>query len=506
VTPADMEEALREVALLEKELGRRRPEIKKQKDYYRGKHSLKFASAEYREWFGENYQGFADNWCAPVVEALTERQKPIGIRPKGALTTDSKLRGYWEESGAAGGAPLAFNTKATAARVFALVWSKDADGTPEVTFEDPSQAIVSYEPGSRRKRRSALKLWHGDDDDFATLYTPDAVWKFQRRRFGAELSSLVLSPEVRASLGGWQPRKEKGDDVWPIPNPLERVPMVELQNRPDLIDEPMSEIDGVISMQDAINALWAFLFTGADFAALPQRVILGAQLSKIPILDEQGQKVGEKVLGLEDAQIKRILSLESPNAKIDQWDAANLEIFTKVIEKAANHIGNQTRTPLYYFASSIQNISGDTLKALETGLVSKVGERMETDDEPLRELHWLMAKVAGDDALAEKVRGGTVIWADHESRSEAQKVDALAKLKDIGFPFEYIAEQYVGGDADELERIMKMYKAQATEDPLFKLANRERQLNGAGQQDGPPSGADPAAKPPADQQPKDKAA
>ena len=490
---APVDDAIAEITRLERKLGSRRDEVQRLVDYCDGKQPLQFASEQYRDWFGDQYQGFADNWCAPVVEALTERLRPVGVRPREATKVDPQLRQWWEESGAAADSPLAFGTMATAKRVFALVWNADGeDGVPEVTFEDPRQAIISYEGGSRRKRRSALKLWSDDENDFATLYLPDMIWKFERNRFGTALAGLELTPEVRASLGGWQPRKITGDDAWPLPNPLGVVPMVELQNRPKLMGEPLSEISGVIAMQDAINALWAYLFTAADFAALPQRVILGAQLPKIPVLNEQGQKIGEKPLDLPDANVKRILNLEGPEAKIGQWDSANLENFTKVIEKAANHIGNQTRTPLYYFASSIQNISGDTLKALDTGLVAKSRERMETSNDSLREINRLMALVAGETKLAEAVRGGTVLWADHESRSEAQKVDALAKLKDIGFPFEYIAEKYVGGDADELERLMKMYKAQVKEDPLMLLAQRNADL------DRESAKADPAGDPAAD--------
>lgn len=494
---APVDDALAEVALLERALANRRGDLERRKAYYRGDQPLRFASEEYRNWFGDQYQGFADNWCAPVVEALTERLRFIGVRARGERSTNEDLRRWWEESGAAADMPLAFNTSASTGRVFALVWSADADGTPEVTFEDPTQAIIGYEPGSRRKRRVALKRWSGDDLDYATLYTPEFVWKFQRRRVGGLQSlGLVLPASVEAAASGWSPRREKDDAAWPLPNPLGAVPMVELQNRPDLISDPMSEIDGVISMQDAINALWAYLFTAADYAALPQRVILGAQLPKMPILDSQGRKIGEKPIDLPEANVKRILNFEGPDAKIGQWDSANLETFTKVIEKAANHIGNQTRTPLYYFASSIQNISGDTLKALDTGLAAKAGERQETSDEGIREINRLMALVASNEELAAKVRGGTVVWADRESRSEAQRVDGFQKLKDIGFPFEYIAEQYVGGDADELARIMEMYKAQATEDPLMMLAQRERQLNGRGQDEG--DGADDKEKPPAE--------
>lgn len=474
---APVDEALAEVAKLEKELSRRRPEIDEAVEYVDGKQPLVFASEQYCDWFGDQYKGFADNFCLPVVEAMTERMHLMGVRPRKATKVDATLRQWWEESGAAADAPLAFNTMATARRVFALVWDDGSgDGVPEVTFEDPRQAIVAYEPGSRRKRRSALKMWRDDEYDYATLYTPKLVWKFQRARFG-QSTNLELPPAIRADLGAWQERRGLDDEAWPIENPLGVVPMVELQNRPKLIGEPLSEIAGVISMQDAINAFWAYLFTAGDFAALPQRVILGAQLPKIPVLNKDGQKIGEKPIDLPEANIKRILNLEGPNAKIGQWDSANLEIFTGVIEKAVGHISNQTRTPLYYFATAIQNISGDTLKALDSGLVAKIGERLTTTEDPVLEIHRLMALVADNKALADSIRGGTAVWRDWEVRSEAQKVDALAKLKDIGFPFEYIAERYVNGDADELDRIMVMYKAQVREDPLMLLAQRNADLD-----------------------------
>lgn len=486
-----VDEARTIIARLETELGRRRAEIQNRDDYYRGKQKLVFATDEFREIAADYYAGFADNWCAPVVEALTERWRPIGVRTKGAKEPDEQLREWWKVSGAATDWPLAANTCATTARVFALVWSSDADGTPEVTFEDPRQAIVEYEPGSRRRRRAALKLWHGDDTDFATLYTATEVWKFQRPHRTTVNSSLVLPVEVTKGLAEWQPRRDPDDAAWPLAHDLGKVPMVEIQNRPDLFSAPMSEIDGVIAMQDAMNAMWHFLFSSADFAAFPQRVILGAQLPKIPILNENGVKVGERVVDLDNAKVKRILAFEGPHAKLGQWDAADLTGFLEVIEKCANHIGNQTRTPLYYFASSIQNISGDTLKALETGLISKAGERQFSSDFSILEIHELMALVAGQRELAKSVVAGTTTWADSESRSEAQKVDALSKLKEIGLPLQYLVERYVGGDADEVARIMDMVRDQARYDPLAVLAAQERQLDRDSRRNQPDDGDQP---------------
>lgn len=468
-------EIVRMLNILDSELGGRQASIQKCTDYYDGKQPLAFASEQYRAWFGDQYAGFADNWCMPVCDAQSERQRLEGIRPKGEKSTHKELREWWEQSGAGEEFPLAISRKAITGRAYALVWGSDDDG-PQVTFEDPSQAIVAYEPGDRRKRRCGLKKWTDPwtGKDFVTFYMPDFVYKFKRHtgaRGDGFAGGLILPPSV-TSRGGWVPREENGEP-WPLPNPLGEVPLVEFQNKPKLLGEPASEINGVIAMQDAINALWAYLFTSADFAALPQRVILSAELPKIPVLDSEGRVVGHKPIDLPEANIKRILNLEGPNAKIAQWDAASLDIFTGVIEKAANHIGNQTRTPLYYFASSIQNISGDTLKALETGLNSKVAERIEVDNGPARTVFRLMAKAAGNEALSQSVATGTIAWKDHESRSETQKVDGLQKLKDMGFPLEYIVEKYTGGDADEVSRIMDMRKDELENDPLLAMVKQD---------------------------------
>ena len=473
-----MTRVLFEMSILETELRNRRPDIQKLTDYYDGKQPLAFASEQYRKWFGDQYAGFADNWTAPVADAQSERMRLEGVRPKGEKTTNEQLREWWEKAGAAEEFPLAISRTAITGRSFALVWGDDKDG-PQVTFEDPAQAIVAYEPGDRRKRRCGLKIWTDPwtGTDFATFYTPEFLYKFRRYSAARDLQGpatggLILPESAATTRGGWVPREEAGEP-WPLPNPLEEVPLVELQNKPKLVGQPSSEVGGVVAMQDAINALWAYLFTSADFAALPQRVILSAELPKVPILDSQGRKVGEKPIDLPEANVKRILNLEGPNAKIASWQAANLEIFTGVIEKAANHIGNQTRTPLYYFASSIQNISGDTLKALETGLNTKVAERIEVTNGPARTVFRLMAKAGGDESLASLVSTGTIAWKDHESRSETQKVDGLQKLKDMGFPLEYLVEKYVGGDADEVARIMDMRKDELENDPLLAMVKQD---------------------------------
>jgi hypothetical protein len=80
----------------------------------------------------------------------------------------------------------------------------------------------------------------------------------------------------------------------------------------------------------------------------------------------------------------------------------------------------------------------------------------------------------GDEAKAKDIKAGTVQWADHENRSDAQKMDRLTKMQSLGFPDEYIFEQYTGGDADEVQRILDMRKREAETDPLSAAYQRRK--------------------------------
>jgi hypothetical protein len=137
--------------------------------------------------------------------------------------------------------------------------------------------------------------------------------------------------------------------------------------------------------------------------------------------------------------------------------------------------------------------SAEALTAAETGLVSKTGERIVYCTPSVREVFALMASAQGDDTKAKACRSGTVVWADTQFRALAQKVDALVKLRQIGFPFEWIAEQY-GLELPEVERVLAMREAEAEADPVNALmAGKPEPPNGAPAP--APPGTDPFATP-----------
>lgn len=474
---ATAEQAIDQVTRLAKKLDEQAKDALKWREYYEGKQPLKFSSAEWRKWFGAQYEDFSDNWCAPVVDATAERQRLLGFIPYEADQVDRDLSRIMRVNGADVDFGLAATEAQYARRAFTSVWGNPDDpSTPFVSYESPTEVVVKYAPGTRREPIAALKRWTDEDSGtiYATLYTPHHLWKFKAV---GPIKGLVLPASL---MGQWAPR-EGVDDVWPLPNPMGRVPISELPNRTSLSGGPMSTIAGVASMQDAINLLWGHLFTASDFAAMPQRVVLGAQLPKIPILNENGEQIGEKVIDLDEANVRRIINFEGKDTKIDSWPAAEPKRFLEVIQAAKSHVQDQTRTPAYYFSSSgsISNISGDTVTALDAGLVKKVKGVNEVQSDGTRRTGEMMCLAQGDHAKAAAMAAGTVKMGDEEIRSEAQLADALMKYKEIGFPFEWIAKQKID-DPEELAEVLEAYERERRDpdlDDAIRTLNRTREAD-----------------------------
>jgi replicative DNA helicase len=144
--------------------------------------------------------------------------------------------------------------------------------------------------------------------------------------------------------------------------------MVELPNRPLLTGSPyirpdegasgnvVSDVSPVIPLQDAVNLLWAQMFTASDFAALPQRYVIGAERPTVPVYDDAGRKVGEQEVDLSEFMTRRLFWVEGDAASAGSWPAANLAVYTDVIETAIGHIAAQTRTPQHYLIGKMANL------------------------------------------------------------------------------------------------------------------------------------------------------
>jgi hypothetical protein len=463
--------------------GRRR-EAQRAEDYYRGKQSLKYASQKWREFHGSRYAGFADNWCAPVANTPNERLRIDGFRLDDDPELSDSEKGLWKDwqlNDMEAQSSQGWLAGIITARSYVKVWGTP-DNEPVATWERADQMTIAYDPERPSQALYELKTYVEDDTEYATLVTPEQVWKWQRPHLpmamgtdGPRSGDFFLPPGavVQLERDGWRPRDDPRDDTWPISNPLGVVSAVEMPNRPMLGGDPLSDIAGTMAMQDAINLLWAYLFSQADFAGMPARVVMGAEAPMMPILDENGIQVGEKPMDMRRLAEDRILWLTGEKATIGQWESAKLDMFTGVIETAVTHVAAQTRTPPHYLVlgKGMVNVSADGMRAAETGLVKKVQEMQLFLTPPARGIFQRFALVRNQKGLAEECRTGTVGWRDAENHSQAQRVDALQKLDAIGFPFAWIAEQY-GLSPSDVARVMEMKKTELEDDPLATVARQ----------------------------------
>ena len=472
VSPAEAVSILNKLA---KELAARQPDILKYENAYRGEFRLQYASDHFHDYVKTRYEGFNDNWCGIVADAPAERLEVTGIRLAGDTDGDKELWDDWRRTDSDAYSDMTFLTAITAKRGYALVWGT-VDDEPKVTWEHPSQAIVGYDPETR-ERRAGAKIWRDDTTEFATLYLPETIWKFRR-----PTSSLTITDKNGrpVDLSGWTLRDEEV-----LPNPLGKVPLVELANRPQLVGEPMSDVAGMMAMQDAINLFWTELFSVADESTIGQRLIIGAEQPVMPILDAEGNIIGEKKIDLRKWRKDTIGWVEDPGAKAFEWKPAQLDPFTSVIEIMVGHIAAQTRTPAHYLliGGTMANVSADAMKALETGLVKRTQEKTQHFGRGTRDVFELMALARGDKAKAAKVRSSEILWKDVENRSDAQLADAALKDRQIGLPVRYILEKRYNLPPVEIDRVMRMIEEEASDPVLGRIVGKalaEQEATGGG--------------------------
>ena len=375
--------------------------------YYNGDHPLQFATTKFREAFGNLFSAFADNWCQIVIDAPVERLQVVGFRA--GESTDEDAWALWQRNGLDATSVIAHTEAGKCGTCYLLVDPNDGD--PRITVEHPAQMIVATDPGDRQARLAALKRWHGEDGLlYATVYLPDAVFKFQS-----------AEPDVGREIQ-WN-----GYDAGP--NPLGDVPVIALENSPGLLYGGRSDLDVAIPLQNAINKLCADMLVASEFGAFRQRVLTGLEIPKDP---ETGRPLGRAEIV---AAMSRLWTFESADVKVTDLNATDLGNFVRAIEMLLAHLAAQTRTPPHYLLGQVVNASGDALKVAEAGLVSKCRGKILFFSDPWEEAVALALRATGRNVLPESVES---LWADPERTSAAELVDASVKKASLDVPLEVI--------------------------------------------------------------------
>ena len=387
-------------------------------------------------------------WGATVVDAVADRLDVTGI-DSGDKAIDSALWGVWQDNQTDAESKLVHTSSLISGRAFGLVWPDMRTGKPKFSFDNASQMIVRYEEGSRREREAAMRYWIDEDSGlpYATLYLPDGLYKF------VGSSADVQGPDEAE----WEQRTVDGEE-WPVPNPFGVVPVVELpvnrRLKPGSWGYARGEYEHVTSVIDKINLLTFLGLVVAFWMGFPVRGVIGDRILR----DDEGNALPPFEIGAD-----QVVQLENPDAKFDTFPAAdrsNLSVYAELDQLAA-----LTKTPVTYFPRSgggISNISADTIRALEGGLVAKIPKHKTTLGEGWEEL----LRVSGLmlDRPVELSVGAELQWSDHENRSLAERSDAAVKLKDI-LPQQALLEYVLNLTAEQIAKI----QAQKAGDVMSQL-------------------------------------
>lgn len=431
------------LARLEKRRSDEQPDLVRQRALYDGSMQLKALQRWWIELFGENTPRLVDNFAELVIDVTAERIVPEGFRFGQTLGGDETAWATWQANDLD-----EFSQDATVDALIhgrcPVIVAPGEEGEPAViSVESPFQVTVEYKPGPGRVPAAALKVW---DDAvagrrYATLYLPSGTYRY-------EAVDEQMFDVSGARKSGWTRRA--GAEYFTANQFGDQVPVVEIRNR-----RGKSDVDPVYGTQLAIEKTFVDMLVASEFAAAPQRFLIGVE----PEEDDDGNvdPTWKEKMGVE-----RIISLvagDGDNGRVDvkQLDAADLGNYVKALEALVQHLAARTRVPTHYLLGQSGTFpTGESTRAVETGLVAKARQRMVSMGSGWERVMKLAARIEGDAERASMVC--ETVWRDPEYRTEGERVDALVKMSTLGIPMKVLWQRW--GATDEEIRTWDQYAMQ----------------------------------------------
>ncbi|WP_425837301.1 phage portal protein [Streptomyces fractus] len=340
---------------------------------------------------------------------------------EGASAADDDANRIWQENSLDADADLVHYGALSQRRAFVLV-EKGDDGRPVLTHESPRQVAVEHEQGSRRKLAAGLKLWRDDwtGNTRATLWTPERIHEFVTKSDAPTFSGRA------ASLRGWDAFTLPNQDDGERSNELEIVPFGVFTNRRNRRLSGFAEHEDVLTIQNRINLSLINLIAAMKYGAFRQRWAAGLEVDEDPL-------TGEKIQPYK-LDIKSLWTSGDHETKFGEFAATDLKPYVAAVQSAVQDLAAISRTPPHYLIGAVVNVSGDALKAAETGLVSKVRDRQRNFGESWEQTMRIAFRVLGDETRSKAFHAET-IWRDPESRSISELADAAVKKKAADVPW-----------------------------------------------------------------------
>jgi hypothetical protein len=456
-------------------------------EYYEGEQKLAFATEKFRNTFGTVFKEFAENACAPVVDSLSDRLEITGFQSSQAQTVTEDI----PTGPNIPGAPQASVKKVTVqdeigtqaleiwranrmdlqanevhseslkeGDAYVIVWP-DENGDPQIFPNCAIQCCIEYDSENKTKVLRAAKTWYDEEIGWRiNVYLPDKILKFAQRNKADTF-----------------PTTERGmRRIETVQNTFGRVPVFHFPNR-RLRSYGVSELQGIIPLQDGLNKSVMDMMIAMEFASFKQRYIVGLE---VDIDEGTGQPTDPTYRNF---GVDRIMAIPDLEAKVGQFDATDLTQFLKVTEKFWASIARVSGTPLHYFFITQGDFpSGEAMKSAEARFVKRILDRQTAFGNVWEDVMLFALRIKGtqqDDLRLE------TLWKDAAPKSEAELADTSVKKKAVGVSRSQILKE-MGYDDETVYRMLEESDAYDSSKMAAESAlnqnNQDRQNQGSGTQ------------------------
>lgn len=438
---------------LQNGLDARLPMLQTYENYYRGQHPMAFATAKFKEAFGSLLETFSDNWCGLIVDAAVERLQVQGFRFGGSQADDDAWA-MWQVNQLDAESIKLHTESVKLGIAYTLVDPLAPIGAvPRITVEHPSQVIVAHDKGDPSRRLAALKRYTDiDGTTRATVYLPDSI-----HRYVARIGGDAMSPQ-QTPLGIWVPGSLSSTLVagrWELDeqraNNLGAVPVVPVLNNPGMMDlNGVSDLRPALRLNDAANKFFMDMMVTSEYAAFPQRVLLGVDPPEDPVTHEPMPPD----LVASASRTWFLTGGDGGNPSATQFQAADLSNFVNAMDLVMQHMSAQTRTPAHYLLAKLVNIGADALKAAETGLIFRCKRKHIDYADAHEETMRLSFRGIGDRQRGAYSRAET-IWASPETINPMVEAQAATQRRAVGVPLEVLWEE-LGYSPTQISRMVSL--------------------------------------------------
>ena len=243
------------------------------------------------------------------------------------------------------------------------------------------------------------------------------------------------------------------------------------------------EIEPLFDLADQLNLTTFNLLMAQLYSAFRQRWVTGMVAT-----DESGNPKAPF-----EAMVDKLWVAEDADTKFGEFSATDLSGYLNSAEAQIKHIATISQTPPHNLLGQMSNLSAEALNAARDGLNSKIAEFKSVLGESHEQTMRLASHAAGDEA-GWRDTSAQAVWRDTESRSLAQTVDALGKLRQmLDVPAQELWERIPGVSQQDVAR----WKAAAEQGDVFGQLNGiiNKQMAPSAEPSGPKSPALQAGSP-----------